>query len=698
MASNYTSTNDAYYKVSFITTHSNNIPKKMKQTGALIVMDNVDTTRKSLWFRGDLIASGYGFVSEDEMATSTYFIENIENIFGENGIYDFIQGYVGKDVDGNEIHGQSLSYRFTYIDETFHTVYNDLSTYIENTYNTLYTYTTNCYQANWSYTAEAYRYLNSVYSYINNEIQRSYQWTNDVYTYASSCYTYLLNTYSYTLDYIANSYQTGWETDQAIYSYFQDKTYYIKNYIDQSVYALVGGAPETLDTLAEIAYALKNAQQWGLDNEERIANILNNYVTHYEVVGKTDEFIGYSYIHDYAFYTEREECTGYMLIEDGQKYFEDPAEWDSIQNAWHDCSSIEDQQQFIDNYGEKYGNTDIVTTYTYYLYKDSIENGYIALKDNQVSCTGQFQNTQLSYLLSKILPPYHYNIPTVKVNEKWLKENNQRIREYGSSENLSIYLDICPNDSDCMGNNTLKIIYNDDITASFGFDEYTLEYYNGISEGTYSKTSYYKIFDPVPFNLENSIFNDNSLTFTLSDNCVVKYNQSFNRIYPEIQDFLLIEDTEHAFGAGQFKQDIFKDIKIPIRYKLFYGIGDEMILNNSTNWKYINSQITKSEIFENIDPITDVYIAIPKNLTTGQIISIKIENFETGICKEIYNTRISNSEQFEITSELGNYTPSGVTNYLEYVVYKYHSKLYNIDYPIRFIVEVSDEFTDLLKY
>lgn len=89
---NYTTYSD-FYKVSFITTKSINIPKLLKQTGGLIIMSNEDDIRctvnpdhgvhnpKSLWFRGDMIASGYGALCQEERDNLTYLAGTYTSLF-----------------------------------------------------------------------------------------------------------------------------------------------------------------------------------------------------------------------------------------------------------------------------------------------------------------------------------------------------------------------------------------------------------------------------------------------------------------------------------------------------------------------------------------------------------------------------------------------------------------------------------------
>ena len=73
-----------YAKVSFITTKSGRIPNMLKHTGALVVMNDVSTgsnNRHSLWLRGNLIGSGWGFSKEEYMKNGEWFAQSYNPIF-----------------------------------------------------------------------------------------------------------------------------------------------------------------------------------------------------------------------------------------------------------------------------------------------------------------------------------------------------------------------------------------------------------------------------------------------------------------------------------------------------------------------------------------------------------------------------------------------------------------------------------------
>lgn len=73
-----------YAKVSFITTKSGRIPNMLKHTGALVVMSDVSkgsNNRHSIWLRGNLIGSGWGFSKEEYMKNGEWFAQAYNPIF-----------------------------------------------------------------------------------------------------------------------------------------------------------------------------------------------------------------------------------------------------------------------------------------------------------------------------------------------------------------------------------------------------------------------------------------------------------------------------------------------------------------------------------------------------------------------------------------------------------------------------------------
>ena len=80
---------DEFNKVSFVTTYTDTVPDKLKETGALTVFDDKndivpDTfnneTQQYLYFRGNIIAGGVGFKSKEMLSKATYAANNYESL------------------------------------------------------------------------------------------------------------------------------------------------------------------------------------------------------------------------------------------------------------------------------------------------------------------------------------------------------------------------------------------------------------------------------------------------------------------------------------------------------------------------------------------------------------------------------------------------------------------------------------------
>lgn len=254
--------NEEYYKVSFVTTHSPNIPNMLKYTGGLIVMSDLSSkdpttgkNRMSIWLRGESIASGFGFSSTYLMNNSTWWANAYNRIFGPNGAeaFDPESEYNkgnGQDIPAYTSYGTPISisnkidFVYSYLNEVNSTLSSKIS------YNSSYT--------------------NIVINDINNKIDNAKKEhdrdINNIGTYLTS---YKLDSYNYT------------------------------NY---RIERLVGGAPDFLDTLGEISYWLQNAQQLGISTVSEIMNIKNSYVTHDEADAN-----GYTYISTYTYKSVRNE-------------------------------------------------------------------------------------------------------------------------------------------------------------------------------------------------------------------------------------------------------------------------------------------------------------------------------------------------------------------------------------------------------
>lgn len=363
MANNY---NNEYYKVGFVTTHSGNIPNMLKYTGNLIVMSDLSSrdprtkkNRLSLWLRGEEIATGFGFANKYMLDDATWWVGSYNEIMGPDGAGIFCPSYSyfykDKDVDA-----------ITYFEKEGFT-YKPIS--IENRINFTY-----------SYTQEVYNELNTKITNGNTYQAGVNKEINDKIT---SLNTYVTNAYSYTLDYVKKSY------DSAL------------TYTDYRIKSLIGEAPETLDTLGEIAYWLRNAQTLGMSTVDEIMKIKGNMITHDEPVQNSDGTATYTYMSLKSTKQERtdekigEEVT-YSYVPDG-----------------------------LDKDGNvKYKKVE-AGTYAIYGFKE-VEQGYNAITSYQVC--GPFGNHQLSEILKRIVTPYHYEYPYVYIESvngievsEWMK-------------------------------------------------------------------------------------------------------------------------------------------------------------------------------------------------------------------------------------------------------------------------------------
>lgn len=82
-----------YNKVSFITSKSSKMPKVLRETGSLIVLSEISIPKRiSLWLRNNLIASGWGFSSKENMLNGEWITYSYNKVFSptEEGMSYFL--------------------------------------------------------------------------------------------------------------------------------------------------------------------------------------------------------------------------------------------------------------------------------------------------------------------------------------------------------------------------------------------------------------------------------------------------------------------------------------------------------------------------------------------------------------------------------------------------------------------------------
>lgn len=387
-----------YYKVSFITTRSKNIPSMLKNTGGLIIASDLDTLYhdRSLWFRGRLIASGYGFPMQSDLDNAnwagtylTYLLGGPDGI----GAYAFMPGYIYYGTYGETYYGSSVWDRIT-----------TSNTYLLKEINNAYTYAIYAYNSAYL----AYTTLSYAYTTLSYNVDKSFE-----------------NTYSYI-------------------NQTKDDSY---TYTRQWVERILGGSTDILDSLVEISYWLSKDRELGLDTVKSVLNIENTYITHDEPVAIPFSYIDqngelqktvyyYTYVSTYSTYNQYDTdhpkigtytyYIDYIIGDDGQKIYEnDPNYSGNGHEIYHELT---------------YG------TYTYY-------NSYIgiygmnAMHDYQISTI--FNDHKLDDVLKCLIEPYPYKKPSFVIS--YIGDEctyNKDYIYYIEPKTLSIPLDIVISNND----------------------------------------------------------------------------------------------------------------------------------------------------------------------------------------------------------------------------------------------------------
>lgn len=561
MANNY---NNEYYKVGFVTTHSGNIPNMLKYTGNLIVMSDLSSrdpitkkNRLSLWLRGEEIASGFGFANKYVLDDATWWAGSYNEIMGPNGAGIFCPSYSyfynNKEIDA-----------YTYFEQEGFT-YKPIS--IENRINFTYAYTQEVYNDLTNKISDSNTYQGGVNNQLNNKI--------------NILNSYVAYAYSYTLEYIKNSY------DSAL------------TYTDYRIKSLIGEAPETLDTLGEIAYWLRNAQSLGMSTVDEIMEIKGNMITHDEPVSNDDNTATYTYMSLKSTKQERTdekigEETTYSYVPDG-----------------------------IDEEGNVIYKKVEAGTYAIYGFKEA-EQGYNAITSYQVCAP--FGNHQLSEILKRLVTPYHYEYPFIyieSVNGIEVSEWQKMAVPVGSTlSNISCVCRVV--DNGCTFS-TLKL--NDFITSIND----KKEKYSAQIGGTFTSTT------PSTINILS--------TYTMNvTNIEVKP-------YPQLKDLVpVVLDTDNVLKIGE-QTLYFTDVLTKEFKYAFYLSGN---VENITDAEKLSSSLSSlydgqeflvegtSEAGTAISPliekgsVTHVFVCLPSDIANKNSFKASIVDENTKIEQQLW--------------------------------------------------------------
>lgn len=361
-----------YYKVSFITTHSGNLPNMIKHTGALIVMSDLSKSgngRKSIWLHGDCISSGWGLSSKERMTYAEWLSISYNKPFApmsednEGGMTYFIPEDGVEDIPefktdaNNNTIGKPQTIK-TWIDYSLK--------YTSSTYDSL-TYSIS--KVN-ELINENNRKYTEKFIQISNNIAQGF-----AYTYSGS---YNGVTYKGLIQQVKS-----------------DTYQYINNAIDR----IVGGAPEYLDSLKEIKSFLDSARKNDMDTLAKIGEMSSM-----SIVREKELRNGYTYIATPFTYEYVDKNKAYTGTYDYVTYT-----YDAVTST--------------------YTKVDKKGTYTYYGTSTKIL-GPVAIEGSQVNAGGMFGDYPLPYILSLLVDKYHYKKPEVtSYGVTWATEYD----EYGSA-------------------------------------------------------------------------------------------------------------------------------------------------------------------------------------------------------------------------------------------------------------------------
>lgn len=551
MANNY---NEEYYKVAFVTTHSSSIPNMLRYTGSLIVMSDLsmkdpltNKNRLSIWLRGECIASGWGFSSTYLMTNGTWWADSYNRIFGPNGAQEF-----DPKSDYNKGNGQDQN--------TYNSIGRPIS--ISNKIDFTYSYILKTKDDLTSYITKVKDDFNDKNSYLNSRIDTVIKIHN---TDITNINTYLAS--------------------------YKDLSY---KYTDYRIEKLVGGAPEILDTLGEIAYWLDNAQKLGLNTTQEMLNIKSSYVTRDEV-----DKNGYTYI----------SSTMYKMVRDTIPTYANVYAYEWIKNP--DGSYTKEWKKTND-------------TYTYYKY-NTVKAGTIAMKPEHV--TTPFNNHNLETILKRIITPYPYKYPSLTpliINGKdaniWMDEP----APIGStSNNINIIYRVDNNDASTVVsgtvNNKKSNIVNNKVTIPVN---YIVTKQDNIIASTYS----------------------------------IEHGAAIHQQYPQLIGLKPeVYDEDHKYNAGTSLGTFTKPISKIGKYELYAGYDSDVTNMNNFDIEFGTTIVGHkffadgdfscgtaiSEIINPNKTSTITWLLLHANIPLSKL-KVYIVDENTNIEQCIYNNGVSN--------------------------------------------------------
>lgn len=629
-----TNTNE-YYKVSFITTNSKNIPNLLAHTGGLIVMTDLtmkdpDTNKNamSLWLHGNCIASGFGFAYTRDAASGQWLVDSYNKILGGESTYvasDFLPNKDEKEFNPEtNTDGQPHSV----ISRIWKAKY-DANLYTDNKYTEIN-----------GQISELGEDINNKIGNINTNIENNTKLINNAYSYAC---TGIALAYAYT------------------------------NYW---VYRILGGAPDFIDSLQEIAFYLENDRDNAMQTLGKLTELQNNAMLHnqpttrYEapnedvIVRDSDSNkILYTYLAETSYKevidkndesTKREGTTTYITY----------ATYKDIEGNEHPTTYIGDDGQ------EHYKWDKITYSYTYYVPK-KIATGMNAATDKQICCT-EFNQHNLTEMLRCIVNPYPYEKPSIiidNIDNVPTKQWQDNVIEYGTQAFSIVNAAINLHDAE----NITKIQFDSELTQILSNSQ-TIDIANYITN---------KVIGPNLSNKSDVINLLRNPYQTILTSYTLDYGKAIPQVYPQLVSLNddTLKDTTHIFEEGTLSSALTEPLKKKIGIKVFYGTGDNpdsenIMLEGKSVW--IDDRGAFDMQINNSNNVRNVWFAVPSMLFDDTSVIVLKSDFSN--ITTVFANNVNNSDILTLTTSKND---EGNTLEIEHNTLKYKIiSIANVEFPL----------------
>lgn len=617
------STNE-YYKVSFITTHSKNIPNTLRYTGGLVVMSDLTdkdpstkTNRMSLWLHGNCIASGWGFRTQNEIDTAYWWNTSYNDILGplvDNGDGTYRNYFEAPDgmedtpdiaysynPDGSikGIVGQpySIENRLKYVTSTALSQINDIKGTIVN---------------------QLEDKINSYYNKVEDQI-------------------------SYLNDYNVEAYNAVTNLSKRYYESSMTYTYaWIRN--------LVGNSAETLDNLQEIKNLLDQSQAGVIQTVEKLASI-NSYTMQHDSVDGVPPIVNdgaipdgiddkYTYLTKYSYQSVLDKSNPKKAT---YTYYVEEIIYDETTGTYI--------PEWVSMTGEYY-------TYDY----KHIATGKNAIHADQVCCEEQFGNHTLMEVLKKIIAPYDYKVPTISfesINDVKYEDWVEDLQGYGEEVDFTnSIVSIDKHDSQAV--QSIQITPSDENWSTNPIDL-------GDDLSNVDISSSFKTvlaYTPTVVTKEDLLNFVENNAVCLSTYAKTSYSSATYMEYPQLVGMTPAAISyENWFDANIAQCEIENTLTKKHGYYVFYGESNPNIaLDDSdipssvnqvklANKKFISNTGVK-DIWVNMENNTaKVWLAIPKLLVDDSIIKIKSYNSNIeqvlSVSSDVLKKRVVDGKDFQ---------------------------------------------------